>query len=41
MDSIIIACVYRDSENMCILENKPCDGCKDMPHFIDWESEED
>lgn len=37
---IVIACIYRTDEGECILENKPCDGCKDAPHFIDWEAEE-
>lgn len=38
---IILACIYRTDEGECRLENKPCDGCKDLPHFIDWEAFED
>lgn len=38
---IVIACIYRTDEGECRLENKPCDGCKDAPQFIDWESFED
>lgn len=37
----IIACRYRSDEGECILENKPCDGCQDAPHFIDWEGDQD
>lgn len=38
---IILACKYRTEEGECMLENKTCDGCKDLPHFIDWEDFED
>lgn len=38
---IVLACIYRTDEGECILENKACDGCKDAPAFIDWESFED
>ena len=37
---IVIACIYRTDEGECELENKACDGFKDLPHFIDWEAEE-
>lgn len=37
----VIACIYRTDEGECELENKPCDGCKDAPHFIDFENEGD
>lgn len=38
---IVIACIYRTDEGECRLENKPCDGCKDLPHFIDLEAFEE
>lgn len=37
---IIIACIYRTDEGECMLENKPCDGCKDFPYFVDFEEME-
>lgn len=37
---MIIACRYRTEEGECILENKPCDGCKDFPYFVDFEKME-
>ena len=37
----VLACRYCTDEGECILENKPCDGCKDAPQFIDWENFED
>lgn len=36
---IVLACTFRTDEGECILENKPCDGCKDAPYFIDWEND--
>ena len=38
---VVLACAFRTDEGECILENKPCDGCKDAPAFIDFEAEED
>lgn len=38
---IVLACIYRDAENMCILENKLCDGCADAPYFLDLEDDEE
>lgn len=37
---IVLACIYRDAENMCILENKLCDGCADAPYFLNLEDDE-
>lgn len=34
MKPMILACRYKTDEGECILENKACDGCKDVfPHF--------
>lgn len=38
---IVIACIYRTDEGECRLENKPCDGCQNAPHFINLEDEGD
>ena len=38
---IVLACAFRSDEGECLLENKPCDGCKGTPQFIDWEAFED
>lgn len=38
---IVLACIFRTDEGECRLENKPCDGCKDLPYFIDMDNEED
>lgn len=38
---LVIACRYRSDEGECLIENKPCDGCQDAPHFIDWEGDQD
>lgn len=38
---IVLACIYRDNENMCILENKLCDGCADAPYFLNLEDDEE
>lgn len=38
---IVLACIYRTDEGECRLENKTCDGCKDAPHFIDWNENDD
>lgn len=37
---LVIACIYRTDEGECELKNKACDGCKDAPHFIDFETKE-
>lgn len=34
-------CIYRTDEGECILENKPCDGCKDAPAFLNLEEDDD
>lgn len=36
----VIACIFRRDNGQCRLDGKPCDGCKDAPHFINWETEE-
>lgn len=38
---IVLLCRFRSEEGECMLENKTCDGCKDLPHFINWEEFED
>lgn len=38
---IIIACIFRRDNGQCRLHGKPCDGCKDTPHFINLEDEGD
>lgn len=35
---VVLECIYRSDEGECILENKPCNGCIDAPHFIDLEA---
>ena len=38
---IVLACRFRSEEGECLLENKPCDGCKDAPAFINFEEDYD
>lgn len=42
MKPMILACRYKTDEGECILENKACDGCKDVfPHFATLEEDEE
>lgn len=42
MKPMILACRYKTDEGECILENKACDGCKDVfPHFATLEEGDD
>ena len=34
-------CIYQTDEGECILENKPCDGCKGAPAFLNLEEDDD
>ena len=36
---IVLACTFRTDEGVCLLNNKPCDGCMDAPAFIDFEDD--
>lgn len=37
----VIACVFRSEQGECLLKNQPCNGCQDLPFFINWEEDDD